>query len=71
MHLFCVQTSASSNIELPNILIMGTPGTGKTALAQALVEQLNKAGLKYQHVEVSLARALRAQRSAADRTDCR
>lgn len=43
----------STNRKLPNILITGTPGTGKTTLAESLLESLNQnSDDKFIHISI-------------------
>jgi hypothetical protein len=52
---FCSRCSCSqtSKIKLPNILITGTPGCGKTQTSELLVSELHKKlGLSFKHQQV-------------------
>ena len=42
------------NIKLPNILVTGTPGVGKTSLSMLLADKLNDLGKKYEYINIGI-----------------
>jgi len=40
--------------KLPNILVTGTPGVGKTSLSMLLNDKLNELGIKYEYLNVGI-----------------